>query len=272
MTDHPLGPVRFSGTRSRREGRVWGVLGGLLLLVAVLSLAGGAFVGLLGFAGSLTSKSPNVAAAGLSVVLFGGGGLCGSLALALPGVLLWRKGKANASNTWQESIEVREGGLVLTERSGARTLLWDEVVGFRRPPPRGRLMGMALNVPYSFFSVEGPPGQRFQAAGMPDLEAMGTFVEQQVIPRRLARASAALARGETVRFGDVVVSPSGISGFSVIGPTKWANFEGFGMGKHHQLAIKERGNPFLLNGPLYIDVPDVAALMALAAQRRSAAP
>lgn len=174
----------------------------------------------------------------------------------------WRSKLAKLAPT-TAAISIYDDGVAFShgedgEDSELTTLAWDDIEGFFCPPSQSPIYGVKVNVPYSFFVVEGG-GKSFTARNMSDLKKMGKAIESQVTPRRIQAALALLQKGKPVSFGSIILSTEGIRGFS-IGSIKWADFRGMGIGRMNRLTARERGVPVGLKGPFFVETPNVTAL------------
>lgn len=249
-----------TGTGKRFFGTVFMAMGALFFLLVSLTAV---VAGISGAAGG-DPASGAATAAGLVCV-----GLAMAVVPVLIGFLLRRAGVGAEER--DEEAGVYERGLLVKRDGEEWALPWERITHFYRPPAKGRLGALKVAVPYSFFRVQGDGGEDLELRGLPRLQDMGEAVEQATWPRRAAAALEALQAGGTAAFGDITATPRGLRGFGLGGMlVEWEKVEGFGIGKYNTFCIKERHNPILLKGPLFIHMPDVEAFLAVVERMRSA--
>ncbi len=264
--NHPRFGVRTHGAR-----RVVDLGGGKRFFGTVLMVMGSAFVllvSLVGLASGLMGATGGDlgAAVASAVGLVCVGMAMGAVPLGL-GFVLRRSGTGAGEK--DEEVAVYDGGMVIRINGGDTELAWADIAHFYRPPAKGRLGALSVSVPYDFFRVAGPDGFIFEARGLRGLQEMGEAVEAAVTPLRVAWAMQRLDAGELACFGELQLGEEGIRGFGLGGMlVKWADVDGFGIGKHNFFGVKERGNPFLQKGPLFIFMPDVEAFLEVVDRMR----
>jgi hypothetical protein len=146
------------------------------------------------------------------------------------------------------------------------TLDWASIEGFKCPPFESPIYGLKIKLPYTFFMVEAG-GRCFHARKVPDIEAMGTFIEERTFPLRLQAAIEAMQAGQTAHFGPARATPDGLRGFG-IGTVKWEDLKGLGIGRMNRITAYERGVPVGQRGPFFVETPNARALFALVAAAR----
>jgi len=257
-----LGATKLEGEATRAGGRGLTWAGRIGIGLGVLGIGLSGLTGLLMLGAALLGPAKERAIGLTATVVFGGGGFAMSLLPLGLGVLLWWLGRRKPST--QQRVEVCEDGVRIDDNGKVHEWAWGAITGFRRSPGSGRLGMVKVSVPYTFFAVAvGDTEVRIE--GVPNLQSMGEAIEDATFPLLLERAKATLAEGGSVDFGDIRATPAGVQGFGLLGGTvAWDDVQGFGLGKHNRVALREKGVPVAQNGPFAFEVPNLAVLFALA--------
>lgn len=242
--------------------------GGALLAISVLLFLGMAGAGILvGLGGALQGDA---AAGGITATAFLCVGIAAAIVPGAIGAVLLRAGRKVVAHV--EEVAVYASGVMTKTGDETAILHWGEVRGFLRSPAQGRVSLLTTDLPLMFFRLEADGERAIEVRGYPELGAIGAAVEAETTRRRVAAAREALGRGERVPFGDIALTPDGVTGFGLGGGLiRWAELQGFAIGKYNTFCVKQALNPILLKGPLYIHVPDAAAFVAVAEGMRATA-
>jgi hypothetical protein len=248
------------GSLKRFAGGAMLIIGILLMLcmtgVGVLVAIGGALQG--------DAATGVITAASFLCV-----GVAAGVLPTVVGGLLLRAGRKVEAHV--EEVGVYTSGVLSRVGEDTTILHWGQVRAFKRSPAKGRISIISTDLPLLFFRLEGDDGTHIEVRGYPQLGPIGAAVEAETTRRRLATTREALARGEQVRFGDVALTPEGVTGFGLGGGLiRWDELQGFGLGKYNTFGAKQALNPILLKGPLFIEMPDAAAFVTVADEMRAA--
>jgi hypothetical protein len=185
-------------------------------------------------------------------------------------VLLLRHARAHARRE-ALAIRVKEGGVELEVNGEVVPLPWSEITGVYTSPRAGRLVGLRVDLPTVFLRVAGG-GLDVELRDVPRLAELAERVVAVACAHQVARGREVLDAGGVVRFGDVSLSPRGISGFGLLGAEiAWSDLKGLSVGKYNMITAHERLVPVGQKGPLFIATPFALALFQLAEERRRAA-
>jgi len=264
-----LGALRDEGRRTI-AGSSWSRVAGLgcggLAALGFLVTAGASLLLCVGVLNAPNNKGGALAVAGGMTCA----GLLGVGLLAGVAALLLRHARAHAKSQ-TVAIRVMEGGVELEVNGQVAPLQWSEITGVYTSPRASQVLGMRVDMPTFFLRVTGG-GLDVELRDIPRLAELTERVVDGACAHQVAQGRATLDAGGVVRFGEVSLSPKGISGFGLLSSEiAWADLTGLGIGKYNLITAHERMVPVGLKGPLFIATPFAQALFLLAEERRRAA-
>jgi hypothetical protein len=116
----------------------------------------------------------------------------------------------NAYANWSRAVAVYENGFAYHDRNGLQIWRWDEIVSLTSAITRHYINGIYTGTTHRYTAVNSQGRRLILSNSISKVEELGKTIDENITPRLYAQAAGQYNNGQTIEFGPVTISKTGM--------------------------------------------------------------